>query len=190
MGQFNRSWHTYKSCIMIFKIFVFLLIASINERINAQRSMLRQTIGAATIARNDTRSAGGKQCLQCLQDHAPRCKSKSGVVCAQCRSLCDLSEADLSLPDCFPNDWMMKACPPLPGVIVLQDKAVNGDFDNTAQPSAAACWLRCQNLKQILDVSCTAWSFTQVSRKGCYIFFKSCLKVRFDWQWTSGGGKC
>merc|ERR1712179_1486 len=36
MGHFNRGWHTYKSCIMIFKIFVFLLFASINERINAQ----------------------------------------------------------------------------------------------------------------------------------------------------------
>jgi len=74
---------------MIFKIFVFLLIASINEGINAQRYMLRQTIGDATIARNNTRSAGGKQCLQCLQNHAPRCISKycgtsSGVVCAQC----------------------------------------------------------------------------------------------------------
>jgi len=51
--------------------------------------LLSQTIGAATIARYGTTSAGGPQCLQCLQNHAPRCISKycgtkSGVVCAQC----------------------------------------------------------------------------------------------------------
>jgi len=57
--------------------------------LNKVEYLLSQTIGAATIARYGTTSAGGPQCLQCLQDHAPRCISKycgtkSGVVCAQC----------------------------------------------------------------------------------------------------------
>lgn len=63
---------------------------------------------------------------------------------------------------CFPKDWRYSACPPLHGVMIIEDDP----YDVTTKKNYRECWTHCRDLyADDRNIGCLAWTFDKSTSK-------------------------